>query len=1483
MHFKSAFISLILILFFSQIYFAFAQIPAYDENNGTIDKPIVSLINSKVESVIAENKSIDQLDASGLIALSLPVGINKVIGGTKYTICIDSSNWEPQRGWTVSAYASIVFPGSRKPIAFFGKNIGLGKGGLSTTSNTRIQLASEAFIDISASAYLYLPPDGSNYVEFDCYGFKSINLKGVFVFKEGFLIPDKDLAPSHPIQIGSNSVIASTKVLGTFEINAHDLNDIIISTSLTPFQVKGMEGITFDVKDAVVDMSDTKNIAGMTFPPDYANTYGPDIQLWRGFYLKDISVTLPKELNTKTGRASLKAQNLLIDDMGVSGIFTGKNLFDIESGSAGGWAFSLNTISVQLAHNNLIGGSMAGGMRVPFLGEDTLGYRAEVIQTDKEVDYNFLITTTAERHFNAIVGEMSLAPNSSFLFAKTEGKLSVTTNLNGKLTLKQKLLSISNIGFQELVLSTKAPYLLNGKFELNGDAQGKSVNFPVRIDELKLGIFEGNFSLGFRVALNFMEGKGLAASTSIKLIFGAENKQNGEYVSQSWKLKNIKIEKVTIDAKVGPVTMHGSLSIYTNDAIYGDGFRGSISVKLPVLSEIQANAYFGSKKDANDDFRYWHIDIKVPLIITIFGPLYINGIIGGASHHMIRQSALNNGVFKQLGEMGTMVAHNEQGNEGFSPSNEGAVYLPDKTVGMAFMAGVTLVVAQESVVSGDAMFEIAFNEGGGLKYIQFSGNAYILSKLNRERGAATPSAPFYASMNMLYDNENHVFHANLRVYVNLYGVLKGTGPNNLMGEMVIHIDPKDWYVYIGRPTQMNGVSVLGLLTAKSYFMVGTKIEDLPLPPPEVSELFAGIDLALMRDDGAAGSGRGFAFGLHFKAGVDASFGPIYFTLAIGAGTDVMLRNYGNTECKGRSGVIGADGWYASGQAYVFLKGDVGIQLKRRFSILKVGAAALLQAELPNPTWFRGGLAGEYSILGGLVSGHFNVMFEVGEKCIKKVQGFELGDISAISSIKPDNGGKEVNVFTAPQVAFNIPIDKELPMMNLNDELETYRVRMESLKVFNNNREIATEVIWNDKKDVVSLKTRDILPQKSNMKVSAKIYWEKKVSSGTWEKLKDAKGETDYELKESNFTTGVAPDNIPDENIAFSYPVRHQYNFYKNEYNQGYVKLKWGQDYLFKAKDSLTAYKFIGRYETTSGNTAEVPLKYESGNLQVTFAIPENLDNNSIYKMIFLKMPEVAGAMDRNAEKKIKNVGDKDNQVMFTENDLKESVAQSVEKSLYESDFRVSNYNSFSDKLNKIQHQQDIFNSDDIAQLMVLGKKLTVDETLDKFELQKINENAGPMVQLTATADNSWFKNQIYPLLYELYPQDASIAITNRKQLDELGLPPLKAVYASNDPDENGYMLSTDQVKTGTAPAKGGKIIIGYYLSPYVYYDFVDLRTQSAKWLLKNPNGGNEGVKRILSVISPPDLPYDDYHFDIKYMLPGIGKTTTEKQFNIRYR
>src|SRR5690606_9279788 len=125
------------------------------------------------------------------------------------------------------------------------------------------------------------------------------------------------------------------------------------------------------------------------------------------------------------------------------------------------------------------------------------------------------------------------------------------------------------------------------------------------------------------------------------------------------------------------------------------------------------------------------------------------------------------------------------------------------------------------------------------------------------------------------------------------------------------------------------------------FMVGTKIENLPPPPPEVRKIFGSIDRSLMRDDLAAAGGKGFATGAHFKLGFDSKkkLRPFYIVIAVGAGADIMLRNYGNAQCAGRDGKVGIDGWYASGQAYVFLKGKVGVRVRgRNFDIVSIGLA-----------------------------------------------------------------------------------------------------------------------------------------------------------------------------------------------------------------------------------------------------------------------------------------------------------------------------------------------------------------------------------------------------------------------------------------------------------------------------------------------------------------------------------------------------------------
>ena len=109
-------------------------------------------------------------------------------------------------------------------------------------------------------------------------------------------------------------------------------------------------------------------------------------------------------------------------------------------------------------------------------------------------------------------------------------------------------------------------------------------------------------------------------------------------------------------------------------------------------------------------------------------------------------------------------------------------------------------------------------------------------------------------------------------------------------------------------------------------MAGSRIPGMPTPPQEVANLI-GQDisrLSLGRNLDALSTGKGFAFGS--KLGVrtgDLQFAIMYANFNAGLGFDVMLKDYGQAQCRGRSGTIGLNGWYAQGQAYAYRARRVG--------------------------------------------------------------------------------------------------------------------------------------------------------------------------------------------------------------------------------------------------------------------------------------------------------------------------------------------------------------------------------------------------------------------------------------------------------------------------------------------------------------------------------------------------------------------------------
>jgi hypothetical protein len=244
--------------------------------------------------------------------------------------------------------------------------------------------------------------------------------------------------------------------------------------------------------------------------------------------------------------------------------------------------------------------------------------------------------------------------------------------------------------------------------------------------------------------------------------------------------------------------------------------------------------------------------------------------------------------------------------------------------------------------------------------------------------------PIVASMVMQYDFQNDALHAALGAQVHLPGV---TGN----GQATFHFEPGLWYIYIGRPQTRVTLSVGGVGNFSAYFETGQQVDPMPPPPSQVSAVVNMNGLNNQRDNNALNAGGGVAFGAAFSTGMGGQFGlgenvQVWYNIAAGAGFDIMVMNYGpNAHCQNSTAPIGINGWYSLGQIYAYLQGGVGLSGHAvgsdfNVTILSLSAAAILQAKLPNPTWVGGAVGCDYDILGGIISGHVDCAFQLGNQC-----------------------------------------------------------------------------------------------------------------------------------------------------------------------------------------------------------------------------------------------------------------------------------------------------------------------------------------------------------------------------------------------------------------------------------------------------------------------------------------------------------------------
>ena len=1113
-----------------------------------------------------------------------------------------------------------------------------------------------------------------------------------------------------------------------------DWNDWIATATLpNDFELGGLPGFPIHSDGLFFDHSTARNAAGIVFPAGYP---GPQDAGFEGLYIPNLMIALPSAFQTFSGAAigGVAFQNFILDNTGVTTSISASKVLDLGSGSLGGWAFSIDKLTIAVIQNNFQNGmQMTGQIRLP-VSSDGLAYTCALNSGSGKVDYQFVVQSTSGLTVPLWLAQLNLDPNSSFAIGTDATGIAVKTHLNGNIgiTIDKSgfpKVSLPSVGFQDMAMANRADtiagagagfYFSPGKWSLGGGIQGSLAGFDLGLTDFapsftakSSGVFEAGVYFTVKVGIGFGDASVVSGSARLGIL-GSINVPGTSAPSASFD--KIDCDSVTIDGGIGPVKVKGSLAFRNGDPTYGDGLSGTLSADF-TFAQLNAAAQFGTTLPSAGGYHYWAVggsvfmDAGVPI-----GPgLFVNGFGGGVFHNMM------------------LTPPSDAEIRTHPSTSPGSIPMVPRSNSDGIQAELIVSVIEPSVCNASLTLTGTL-VNGGLGQLQMDGAGFIVTNAPDNSNALVN-----ANMTMVYDFVQKTFDLHVAVDVRfLIATASGT--------LWMHGGPDGDFLYIGQPDPDKRITLdlikIGSpgdmlyvdLGATAYFDAGTELPAFPALPSDISSLQgnkSGSDNAVYTMLQLLGNAKppnpGFMFGAEVHGGIHLSLLFLYAQVTAELGFDVAMEHVTNppSGCIQPDGSFGLNHWYGMGQFYAYFQMDIGLHVDAWFfhgdvDLVKEEAWCALQAGLPNPTWVDGEVHVTGSALGGLVSVSGDFPFSFGQQCT--IPFNPLDELQMITDIGPKDSA---SVFADPSAAYSVPMNgQDYPIQVPQDKdhpnpyTRTFQFSVAQFKLFKEEPDGSDSLTAGEYANGDFAMSNDGLGTTLYPKVMLqphtryKMYVQCQVQEMVNNALVTPAGSSGFQDTTYYFTTGSAPDHITPENTVYSYPVSGQRYLLKNEFSSyGSVKMASWQYNLLPSTSTLQAaeglgYNYYVYFISAQGDTLTSNFKLNPATNSLDFPIPAGLRNSTIYDMQVWVRPQhailgksVAPGVTRGMVSKTTTVTDQSESMNaqggFTPHQTKLVSSVSVAKNfvtmpttshalgtipIFTLRFQTSQYSSFADKI-----------------------------------------------------------------------------------------------------------------------------------------------------------------------------------------------------------